>query len=214
MPKYNGSIEAAVADNGSRKCKAKGCPKNRYRLSGYCAHHTSRNNLNGHPTAPPFRAYKHFQDYYEVAQQIVQQNNDTHPGIKFGLSTIERYLTAAKLGSTFLSMNLAECLVQGIEKGATAEDMLAVAGGLYAFSNTIQGSELQHNDRFMTTMLGYNMLKVRKSSGFPYGGARRELGKLVQDELGVLLIRLEQSILKRMKLEEDALKYQQMDIPV
>lgn len=214
MPKYNGSFKTAVEDNSQRVCKARGCTKNRHRISGYCASHSTRLYLNGHPTATPFRAYKHFPDLYEKALEIVMKNREQHQGIKYGLATINRYMDAAEAGSPLLGIRLSKALQAAIDKGTAAEEMLAVAGALLAFSNTIHGSELQHNDRFLLTTLGMNMLKVRKTAVRLQGTEKKELGTLINNDLGVLLINLEKSIVERMMLEERVLDCQREKIPV
>lgn len=214
MPKYNGDMQAAVDDNSMKPCKARGCTKNRYRISGYCTSHTTKNNLNGHPTSTPFRAYKHFPDLYQIALDIVTENRETHEGIRYGLATINRYLDAAEAGSPMLSIRLSKSLQAAISRGTTAEEMLAVAGAVLAFSHTIQGSELQKNDRYMLTTIGMNMLKVRKTVARLQGKEKKELGTLLWKDLaGGLLFRLEESIVKRMQLEEKALDCQRMEIP-
>lgn len=214
MPKYNGSLKAAVEDNQTRPCKVKGCSKPRYRIGGYCPNHGARNFKNGHPTAPVFIARRDFQDLYQIALDIIEQNKDSHKGIRFGIATIERILEAAKTDGTFLSVSLAECLREVIAKGVTAEMMLASGGALYAFSNTHLGSQLQRSDSYLQTSLGYNMLKVVPTKATPSGRVRRELGKLIQSDIAMLLITLEKSVLKRMELEERAREYQLEEIPV
>lgn len=180
------------ARNERKPCAVPGCLKPRHRVGANCYDHNMQRTIYGHPQGRPLRPKEYRTEREEVAQLL--QRNLNHPGVIHALQRIGSLLGGrVPVGRSSLARHFQRLT----EAGVKPERVLEEVGAVWLWSDRHPGL-LPDDIRldFATAAAVLRLAPLDRTSSWrtgkaysvaPHTGDRRDLGKLIRSQLGVLL---------------------------
>jgi hypothetical protein len=215
-PSQKAKLERYVRLNESKKCSAKGCHNNRWRLSGYCIKHNQVNFHWGHPYGRHLTKDVLAKPTEEVTK-VILKNLDKHNGIKNAIAFFEKWMKTAyetyvphryKVdckkevvpGSRYMSKMYADGNVTGLDC------LIAVAAVWRLSVLDMETKKYILSDKHCIFCIGQNLLKLTRLSRGSRGRTgpeRKYSGQYVMDNIGTLLVNISDAIQKVEDREEE-----------
>jgi hypothetical protein len=180
------TVQEAQAYNQSLPCSLEDCFRNRNGLAKYCEKHKLKAITWGHPKAGAVLLRDYAVERGEVKEII--KNNPDHKGIRNQIRYLEDLLGNSYRGHSKFDPHL----VHLFRKGVTGEELFIHVAGIYL--KHWRGSRKIKSDRHLTYLIGHHILKRRYGKGNIPGPLKRELGELIEKQMGLLLTNIARTL--------------------
>ncbi|WP_319405802.1 hypothetical protein [uncultured Desulfosarcina sp.] len=188
-------MQAAIVGNEQQKCKVDGCYTTRWRISGYCQHHSDNQQRWGHPEGldiPDARLTIAF----DQIQKVIAANPE-HKGIAIGKRFFEQWMVVA-VATIKLSPPMVPTgrhLVRLADFNVHPLDCLTVVGSVWLFATRDRGRFVK-GDEHTRAVMGQKLFALAPMRGEHQktGQERKAAGKYIQDSIGVLLVTLADAV--------------------
>jgi len=201
MPKYK-SLSQAISDNSSKLCKVKGCSRRRHRISGYCAPHSTINNVFGSPYHKKLLANHYSIERQEVRELVELNLLHSHSGILWAIDWLDKWLSDAYDDKPHVVSK--DHFRRLKDAGVTGKDILIECCALYLYH--VRRPDRIVTDRHLIYCLGSRVIRLSPYWGKTSGPEHRKVGERLKQTIGPLLVSVSWAIEKRERADNQRLK--------
>jgi hypothetical protein len=194
-----------IAKNEMLPCSVTGCPYHRHRLYSVCIKHEANKSHWGHPKARAIQKQELKAVLTEV-KELVERHEATHQGLQNALNWFDRWLKDAAENKR--GVHGSKHIRRLAEHGVSAHELLITCGAVWLFSYRFP-HRLPSEDA-LTYAISHQVMKLvpleyattstgKKRALLLSKKDRKEIGSYIRRSLGMLFVRMVQSIDERVE---------------